>query len=202
MIKQMTSPMIDDAPSPPILNDLGFDDSEAAMFAVNDPTRILKVARTRAVVEVMGDLASDVQHPRGERDGQLNKRLAAQAGSRRCHEWGLPMSNQSAASIASRFRYRGHHQTGTLREFSFEDVQEKAPTHHFLLQVDTGLLVKHHVHLQDAPPLCLRLLSGIKLASSLAQDEEVRITISDDTLLRLIEEKEAAAPAKHKKKGR
>ncbi len=112
------------------------------------------------------------------------------------------MNNPSAAFAASHFRYRGYHQTGTVREFTFEDIEEKRAPHRLLLEVDTGLLSKHHVHFQDAPNLCLQLLAGLELTSSPGKGEEVRITILEHDLADLIEKAESEAATKHKKKGK
>lgn len=112
------------------------------------------------------------------------------------------MNNQLAAATASRFRFRGHHQAGTTREYAFEDSEEKGPPHRLFVRVDTGLLGKYHVHFQDAPNICLRLLAGRYLASPGAQHEEVRITISDRDLAELTGKAESEQVPKHKRKGK
>jgi hypothetical protein len=110
------------------------------------------------------------------------------------------MNKQSAAHTASQFRYRGYGQTGTVREFAFEDPEEPGLRHRYLLRVDTGLLRKHNVRFQEAPTLCLLLLAGLQMASSESRGELIRRTISDDDLTDLIEQTASSTAPKHEKK--
>jgi hypothetical protein len=137
---------------------------------------------------------------RSEDAGLTNSGPAAQNWGLADFEGSLRMIKQSAAYTASRFRYRGYGQTGTVREFTFEDPEEQGLRHRYLLRVDTGLLRKHHVRLQEAPTLCLLLLAGLHVASSQSHSEVIRRTIADNDLTDLIEQTASSTAPKHGKK--
>lgn len=130
----------------------------------------------------------------------MNPAPAAQGWGLGDLEGSLEMNKQSAAYTACRFRYRGYGQTGTVRQFTFEDPEEPGLRHRYVLQVDTGLLRKHHVRLQEAPNLCLILLAGLHAGSSQTHSEVIRRTISDDDLTDLIERTASSTTPKHEKK--
>jgi hypothetical protein len=58
-----------------------------------------------------------------------------------------------------KFIYMGfRHDTTDVRLYSFEGVPSEGTRKAFLVTADLALLARHHVRIQDAPMLCLRLL--------------------------------------------
>lgn len=110
------------------------------------------------------------------------------------------MKEQAPASTTCRFRYRGYHENGGVRAFAFEDVAAETNRHPVVIDVDVQLLLKHHVHFQDAPQLCLLLLSVNPLTANESTGTAVRIILSDVDLTDLLARVDKAPFAKKKKK--
>lgn len=110
------------------------------------------------------------------------------------------MKQQASAIASCRFRYRGYRQNDGIREFAFEDVGVENTTHPVVVNVDVQLLLKHHVHFQDAPRLCIELLSGNPLTDDAAEETAIRIVVSDDDLTNLLAKVEDTPVAKKRKK--
>lgn len=98
------------------------------------------------------------------------------------------------STATCRFRYRGYRQNDTIREFTFEDVAEEKNAHPVLVDVDTELLRRHHVHFQDAPQLLLQLLTVNPPVST------VTIVVSDNELTQLLAESERIEAARKKRR--
>ena len=109
------------------------------------------------------------------------------------------MKDPLPLATACRFRYRGYQQNSGVREFAFEDVAEEKNKHPVVVDVEVQLLLKHHVHFQDAPRLCLQLLSGNPLTAEASEGAAIRIIVSDDDLTELLAKTEKGAGAKKKK---
>jgi hypothetical protein len=109
------------------------------------------------------------------------------------------MKEASPASTTCRFRYRGYQQNSGVREFAFEDVAEEKNTHPILVDVDVQLLLKHHVHFQDAPQLCLQYLQESSLPKIESNGVAMRIVVSDDVLAELQAKTEEATGTKRRR---
>ncbi len=60
-----------------------------------------------------------------------------------------------------KFTYMGfRHETTGVRLYSFEGVVSSGIRKDFLVTADVSLLSKHHIQIQEAPMLCLRLLES------------------------------------------
>jgi hypothetical protein len=103
-------------------------------------------------------------------------------------------TNQALLATTCRFRYRGYSQNNGVRELAFEDTVEQK--HTVVFHVDLQSLIKRHVPLQDAPRLCLLLLSGNPLTAGACEGIAVRIVVSDDDLAGLLAQAEAAPSVK------
>ena len=110
------------------------------------------------------------------------------------------MNEQSPSSTMCRFRYRGYRQKDGVREFTFEDVGAEKTTRSVVVDVDIQVLLKHHVHFQDAPRLFLKLLSGKPLTANAPGGPSARIVVSDDDLTDLLEKTERALVARQSRK--
>ena len=108
------------------------------------------------------------------------------------------MKDPLPIATACRFRYRGYQQNSGVREFAFEDVAGEKNAHPVVVDVDVQLLLKHHVRFQDAPRLCLQLLSGNLLAAEASEGTSIRIVVSDDYLTELLAKTVEGAAAKKK----
>lgn len=106
------------------------------------------------------------------------------------------------ASVVSRFRYLGHRQSGTLRELSFGDMGKDGIEHLLNLRIDIGLLMKHHLRIQDIPDICLRILAERWTNTPVQPGPPTAITISEEDLSRLAGEQEEKIAAKRAKKPR
>ena len=106
----------------------------------------------------------------------------------------MSTDRQALLATTCRFRYRGYTQNNGMRELAFEDTVEQK--HTVVFQVDVQSLIKHHVPFQDAPRLCLLLLSGNPLAVGECEGGGVRIVVSDDDLAGLLARAETAPSGK------
>ena len=60
-----------------------------------------------------------------------------------------------------KFIYTGFtHETTGVRQYDFEGVVSPGIRKGFLVTADVALLTKHHIQIQDAPMMCMRLLEG------------------------------------------
>ena len=60
-----------------------------------------------------------------------------------------------------KFIYTGFtHETVGVRQYDFEGVVSPGVRKGFLVTADVALLTKHHIQIQDAPMMCMRLLEG------------------------------------------
>ena len=60
-----------------------------------------------------------------------------------------------------KFVYMGfRHETTGVRLYSFEGVVSQGIRKDFLVTADIALLTKHHIRIQEAPMMCLRLLES------------------------------------------
>jgi hypothetical protein len=57
------------------------------------------------------------------------------------------------------FSYRGFEQLNGIRKFKFAGMIEKQPQSAFCFSVDLRLLTEHRVSLQEAPALCVQVLT-------------------------------------------
>lgn len=112
------------------------------------------------------------------------------------------MKDLVGASVVSRFRYLGHRQSGTLRELSFGDMGKDGIEHLLNLKIDIGLLMKHHLRIQDTPDICLRILAEQWTKRPVEPGPPTAITISEEDLSRLAGEQEEKTAAKSAKKRR
>jgi hypothetical protein len=101
-------------------------------------------------------------------------------------------------STACRFRYRGYQQSSGVREFAFEDVAEEKNKHPVVVDVEVQSLLKHHVHFQDVPRLCIQLLLGNTLTAEAPEGTAIRIIVSDDDLIELLAKAEEQSGKKRK----
>jgi hypothetical protein len=108
----------------------------------------------------------------------------------------MSANHQSPLTTTCRFRYRGYTQNNGVREFAFEDTAEQKNTHPVVFDVDVQLPIEHHVHFQDAPRLCLLLLSGNPLTAGACEGTAVRIVVSDGDLTELLAKAEAVRSGK------
>jgi hypothetical protein len=99
-------------------------------------------------------------------------------------------------ATACRFRYRGYLQNNGVRELVFEDVAEETNKHPVVVDVDVRLLLKHNVHFQDAPRLCIQLLSGNPVTVEASAGATIRVCVSDDDLADLLAKTEEGTGAK------
>lgn len=102
-------------------------------------------------------------------------------------------------SVETRFRFRGYRQKGNIREFSFEDVSPGRAPLHLSLNVDTRMLSRHQVHLQDVPQLCLKIIAHRSVTSTGDEAQPVNMTISE-TDLSLLTTNEEFKPRTRSKK--
>jgi hypothetical protein len=85
-------------------------------------------------------------------------------------------------------RYTGFKQTANMRTYLFQAVSLGHPVQQFVVTVDLALMAKHHVGVQEAPPLCLH-----KLAEDLRHPHESgRHELADDDLLAFASSRAAA----------
>lgn len=105
----------------------------------------------------------------------------------------------SPASTACRFRYRGYQQSRGIREFAFEDVAEEKNKHPVVVNIEVQSLLKHHVHFQDVPRLCIQLLLGNTLTGEAPKGTAIRIIVSDDDLIELLAKAEEQGGTKKRK---
>ena len=60
-----------------------------------------------------------------------------------------------------KFIYTGFtHETVGVRQYDFEGVVSPGVRKGFLVTADVALMTKHHIQIQDAPMMCMRLLEG------------------------------------------
>ena len=60
-----------------------------------------------------------------------------------------------------KFIYTGFtHETTGVRQYDFEGVVSPGIRKGFLVTADVALLTKHHIQIQDAPMMCMRLLES------------------------------------------
>lgn len=100
------------------------------------------------------------------------------------------MKEVTAASAVARFRYLGHRQDGTVRELSFGDMGRDGFENMLHLQIDIALLAKHHLRIQDAPDICLRILAERWTGRPAEPGSPAVISISEVDLARLGDEQE------------
>lgn len=93
-----------------------------------------------------------------------------------------------------RFTYMGFtHETTGVRRYDFEGVVSPGIRKGFLVTADVALLTKHHIQIQDAPMMCMRLLQGS--AETEPQMDLLVLTEADmvsHALARAAEKEEAA----------
>lgn len=106
----------------------------------------------------------------------------------------MSTNHQALLSTTCRFRYRGYTQNNGMRELTFEDTVEQK--HAVVFHVDVQSLINRHVPFQDAPRLCLLLLSSNPLAVGASEGVAVRIVVSDDDLAGLLAKAETAPGGK------
>ena len=106
----------------------------------------------------------------------------------------MSTNHQALLATTCRFRYRGYTQNNGTRELTFEDTVEQK--HNVVFHVDVQSLINHHVPFQDAPRLCLLLLSSNPLAVGVCEGVVVRIVVSDDVLAGLLAKAETPTSGK------
>ena len=90
------------------------------------------------------------------------------------------------------------HETNDVRLYSFEGVVAEGDRKDFLVTADIALLTKHHIRIQEAPMMCLRLLEGS--AEAEPQVELLVLTEADMTAHVLAKAAEAEKAASKRKK--
>jgi hypothetical protein len=76
------------------------------------------------------------------------------------------------------FRYMGFDQARNIRSYRFDRIGQGETTRRFVVAVDLGLFLKHHVGVQEGPSLCFHKLSGDG-APELIVDEAQELTNDD-----------------------
>jgi len=76
------------------------------------------------------------------------------------------------------FRYMGFDQARNIRSYRFDRIGRDEATRRFVVAVDLGLFLKHHVGVQEGPALCFHKLSGDGVPDLMAQ--EAQELTSDD----------------------
>lgn len=105
-------------------------------------------------------------------------------------------------SVVSRFRYLGHRQSGALRELVFGDMGKDRIEHLLHLKIDIGMLMKHHLRIQDTPDICLRILAERWASTPVEPGPPTAITVSEEDVSRLAGEQEERIAAKRARKTR
>jgi hypothetical protein len=89
------------------------------------------------------------------------------------------------------------HETTAVRLYSFEGVVSEGVRKGFLVTADVALLTKHHIRIQDAPMMCLRLLES---SAETEPQLELLVLTEADMLNHLLSAKAAEAEKATKKK--
>lgn len=87
---------------------------------------------------------------------------------------GAAMRERALAEL--RFRYRGHNQSDSAREFLFKDTA-RVGVRLISISITTAQLNRHGIRLQDAPRLCLQFLTE-RIAGQPTEDH-VSFAMSD-----------------------
>jgi hypothetical protein len=98
------------------------------------------------------------------------------------------------------FSYRGFEQNDGIRKFKFAGIVEKQSQHLFCFAVDLKLLTEHRVSIQEAPALCLQLLTRLPKEGVPLMDAAVEYRIESADLLAFTAPRRAVALAHQNKK--
>jgi hypothetical protein len=76
---------------------------------------------------------------------------------------GLPQAARPSGGrqTASTLRYAGFEQVGSIRSYLFNRIVTGEKTTQVVMAAEIPLFMKHHLHIQDGPALCLHVLSEI-----------------------------------------
>ena len=77
------------------------------------------------------------------------------------------------------FRYMGFDQARNIRSYRFDRIGQGETTRRFVVAVDLGLFLKHHVGVQEGPSLCFHKLSGDGAVPDLMAEEAQELTNDD-----------------------
>src|SRR5450755_1906519 len=84
------------------------------------------------------------------------------------------------------FRYMGFDQARNIRSYRFDRIGQGEITRRFVVAVDLGLFLKHHVGVQEGPSLCFHKLSGDGVLDLLALEPQ---ELTTDDLAAYVSEK-------------
>lgn len=80
-------------------------------------------------------------------------------------------------------QYVGFEQVKNVREYIFHGVAHGEKTKVFVVSTDMALFLKHHMHMQEGPVLCLRALKAELDSFDPAQQPPLRREITDQHML-------------------
>jgi hypothetical protein len=95
------------------------------------------------------------------------------------------------------FSYKGFTQSGNLRLFAFEGIEEQRPAEHYCIAIDLALFTKFQLSFQSGPMFCLQILRSAALAGSdeLARVKDYKALDSDFRSLQIERERRIQALA-------
>src|SRR5277367_6685057 len=95
------------------------------------------------------------------------------------------------------FRYMGFDQARNIRSYRFDRIGQGEITRRFVVAVDLGLFLKHHVGVQEGPSMCFHKLSGDGAPDVIAQELTNDDLIAYVSAKTLADERKASARRGH-----